>query len=438
MATSRSYEYGRSGVTLSALQLNRLSEIESVARNEFELNPGLSGLAYPIYSMLLEILPKPSMVFDKPQEYVKVYDWIEGAIDVNRNEGIFAKYIHNYTAHQYNLRFGGVNESKVKDLVNQASNAIGLTLAQRILENNGALPSIEGLGAVDAGESARTVFINPRHYPEGDYTGWAGTLLFSFLGYHRFFKEWLLDHERVIATIDTGVGEPLVRTTKNLEGTYDLFAAIQAHTLAVDDYTMREKLIAFLKRKVNADTAQLLGLTADYVANMYGLEQSSPFSVEDLLPFASPYDYQYAQVGIHVGSLNNDLIDKYSVAPYKNLVVHAGKGDDYVYSPDYIANGISVLYDGGDGTDRLSMSRVSQYQKVVLENIKSELFSWRFTVGEVGNNNPIDTKVLAYSVEQVMMGGTSNWFSVSRLNSPTSDILVNLGLPGAYGNTLDF
>lgn len=445
MSTAKNYDYGTIGVTLTPDQLEDLANTYNAAANEFSLNPDKSGLSESIYGLLNSYLVAPSILGGEPihntDEYKAVYAWINGASGVNANSSYFGNYIHTYTASQYTMRYGEISDEDITSKVNQASNEIGLTLAERIIANGGALPSIEGLGAVDAGESARTVFSNSTHQvPEGDYAGWAGTLLFSFLGYDNFFKDWLLETDTVQATIGVGIGEPLTRTTKNIDGTYDYLAALQAHNETVDSFDKLELFTMAIQQLFNfnldLDNSDLLPLAREYFTKQYGLESNHIFNLENILPFANPNDYLYAGIKSQVGTLGDDVLSSYA-DEFKNLVINTGKGNDYLLSPNYIANGTAVLYDGGSGIDALDISNIYAYQKITLESSTSELYNWRFQLQEMSSSPLNAAELLAYSVENITSGEVSSWLTVSELSSIDTNVTVDLGGQGVYGNTID-
>ncbi|MFK3775231.1 hypothetical protein [Pseudomonas sp. NPDC089406] len=440
MSVLQNYEYGSVGVTLSSSQLAVLEAVEGQASVLFEQAPETQGLAYSIYNTLLSFLPEPE-ASSQPGEagwaYKQVYTWIEGARGVNSNQGVFAEYIRAYTGHQYTQRFGSISDSDLTDLVNKASNAIGLTLAERIISNDGRLPSIEGLGAVDAGESARNIFLDSVHYPQGDYTGWAGTLLFSFLGYHRFFNEWLLEQDSVVSTIDVGVGDDLVRITKNVPGSYDFFSALQAHVASVEDFSLWEKIQVALKERLDVEHSELLINARQFMDRVYGAS-ASLFNVEDLLPFATPLNFQYAGLTVNVGTLGSDHINGYPGWQGENLIIHAGQGSDLVSLPNYLASGAFVLLDGGEGFDVLDAYQVLLAQRVVLKISDSPLYSSQFTLNDLTQPATGGPQSYAFSFETVNLGAASDLFSINPIHSADADLVVDMGGGGIFGNTIDF
>ena len=195
-------------------------------------------LGVPIYEKLLSWIsdveptgsgqggnPTGTRLVPKPGVDPAVWRWIEGATKVNAGEGFFADFIREYTKIQYRIRGGDASLAEAKN--QQASNEIALNLANDILAN-GNLPGISGLGAIDAGAAASTVFTGGPHGSSGDYAPWAGTLLFPYLGFDQFFSDLLLSSETVEAAIPTISGGSETKIIKHIEGTYDLLAALVA------------------------------------------------------------------------------------------------------------------------------------------------------------------------------------------------------------------
>lgn len=75
------------------------------------------------------------------------------------------------------------------------------------------MPDIHEVGLIDAGAAASEVFTDASSTGAPNYSPWAGTTLFSYLGDTSFFTEW-------VATNDTS-------PFKIESGTYDLIAAAQ-------------------------------------------------------------------------------------------------------------------------------------------------------------------------------------------------------------------
>ncbi|QLF93821.1 hypothetical protein HW090_11675 [Pseudomonas sp. ABC1] len=439
MSTLRNYEYGYSDFTLTLSQRNELARMLVGVKEKYSLSSSEPGLAQPLYDKLLSFMPEPEA--GEESEYLKVYTWMVGARDVNQGEGVFATYIHNYTANQYFLRFG---ERIGEGLVNGASNAIGITLVERILQNAGRLPSIEGIGAVDGGESVRMVFQHPEYYPEGDYTGWAGTLLFPFLGYKRFFNEWLLDKEQVEATINVGSGPGLPRITKQYEGSYDLFATLKANLQTVEQLNPAEQFASWWRSlsALDKDHDDLVQATNDYVSRIYALEPGHAFEAGGLLPFVGAVAYLSRELDVKVGTLGDDVIDDYWPDAKESFIIHAGNGDDIIYIPPYAESSGAALIDGGSGYDRLFFSNSDTPHALFISLDRLDdaeaLYTWRFSVNHLGSSPASKEKAFVYSVEYLEASSESDWLSVSRPVRSNVDIMVDLAGQGDYGNTLDF
>ncbi|KHS91584.1 hypothetical protein RC86_11145 [Pectobacterium brasiliense] len=178
MAIIYEYHYGNGGFILSEPQQKELRTL--LDKQLTQSGTGAKSLAVPLYDKILSYLPVPSI---NVGEYFKVYTWLQGAREVNNDSSVYSVFIRNYTKIQYELRYGELNELELSILnnkIDEASNNIGFELVRNILNHNGLLPGLEGLGVLDGGEAARKVFQGDI-YPEGDFTGWAGYNAFPFL-----------------------------------------------------------------------------------------------------------------------------------------------------------------------------------------------------------------------------------------------------------------
>ncbi|MCV0429071.1 MAG: hypothetical protein K5905_26765, partial [Roseibium sp.] len=349
---SSDFTRGDGGYTFTEEQLAELKALQASVEAQYQQNEYQVGLAVPIYQKILEFISDG----DGPKEGVtpEVWYWINGAADVNNQEGFFAAFIHEYTRIQYELRGGDPADFQGAQNEGQsASNDIGLKLLEDIIEY-GNLPSIEGLGALDGGAAASSVFQNlPGHGgSEGDYAGWAGTLLFPFFGVNRFFDEWLLTDEAVPGTVE-GQGEKIF---KHSTGTYDLIAMMQASVQAAYEAALNEPfeaimVAAFGPEGLVTDHTALIRELDNFFRSYYQLDEADGFnpSADFLLdPNAlSTQDYWW-----DVGTHEDDILDREDGYPreifQESFVVNAGDGDDFVSGG---AN--SDLIDGDRGNDTL-------------------------------------------------------------------------------------
>jgi len=442
------YYYGSAGITLSTAQQ---SELRMLFNTTNKSNLSKLGLAVPLYDKLLSFLPAPASA---NTGYAQVYKWIEGARDVNANDGVFATFIRNYTVNQYTLRFGDETpEAFILDRVNVASNTIGLTLIRSILANNGVLPSIEGIGAVDGGESARMVFASS-YYLEGDYTGWAGALLFSYLGYDRFFYDWLLNQDDVSATIHGG-GVPEIRIIKNHAGTYDLMTSLAATQETINSLSTANKIEAFWNKyfggTIDTDQDNLVHATNLYVEEYYDLYNIPFFKAGEKLPYLGIWgnidEFLNGELGVKVGTVYNDKPSKFAASIdeklYRNYIIHAGDGNDKINAyineiVGYAPYG-NVLFDGGAGIDFLDYS-ITAYQQIrihiTLEEIYGTGYDWRYTVAKHTDLSTPWGYDFNYSIENLKATNEADVLSITTTSIGDEVLYIDLGNGGTLGNTL--
>lgn len=130
------------------------------------------------YQLVIDAIKNTS---GQPAEGVDeaVWVWVNGAKNVNSNTGAFAHYIRNYTLYQYQLR-AGAPPPNPDQLVQNASNDIARNFISDILyggdkdgflftntQFKGELPSLHGIGLIDAGGAASQVFNGPASSTRG-------------------------------------------------------------------------------------------------------------------------------------------------------------------------------------------------------------------------------------------------------------------------------
>lgn len=451
MAITYEYHYGNGGFILSPPQQKELEKllIEQVAL----ASSGAKSLAVPLYDKILSYLPVPSI---NVGEYFKVYTWLQGAREVNNDSSVYSVFIRNYTKIQYELRYGELNELELSILnnkINEASNNIGFELVRNILNHNGLLPGLEGLGVLDGGEAARKVFQGDI-YPEGDFTGWAGTMLFPFLGYDRFYEEWLLTTEEINAEIRTGSGI-VDRIIKEHSGTYDLIAALQANQETIDSYNLLESIYAVIRSFENVDKSQqeIIEKTNSFISTTYALPADHPFLAGNKLPYDKVL-FQTTNLGFSSGSQGDDDYKDFWIgdrANYLNYIVHAGMGNDGILGvpttyPSLIPS--SALIDGGPGFDSLSYHISKDIDdngtplklSITFEEIASHFYNWRFSIDKSPSEGYSIYKGhdYAYSIEFLEGTNNSDTFIIKTL--PTFNEIITVDLLGSktgYGDTID-
>lgn len=108
--------------------------------------------------------------------------WMQGAANINENVGSEAAFVRQYTAAQFEVRFGVALDLNV---IQDVSNKIAGTVLEEILRT-GTVPSISTIAQDDALPAARDIF-------RGDPGGWAGNPLFLFLGHSAAFTNNILE-----------------------------------------------------------------------------------------------------------------------------------------------------------------------------------------------------------------------------------------------------
>ncbi len=419
MAITYEYHYGNGGFILSKPQQKELEKllIEQAAL----ANSGAKSLAVPLYDKILSYLPVPDINIG---EYFKVYTWLQGAREVNNDSSVHSIFIRNYTKIQYELRYGELTELELKTLnnkIDEASNNIGFELVNNILRHNGLLPGLEGLGVLDGGEAARKVFQGDI-YPKGDFTGWAGTILFPFLGYDRFYEEWLLTTEEVNAEIRTGSGI-VDRIIKEHSGTYDLITALQANQETIDSYSLLEAIYAVIRSFENVDKSQqeIIDKTNEFIRTTYDLPFNHPFLAGNKLPYDKTL-FQTTNLGFSSGSQSDDSYKDFWIgdrANYLNYIVHAGMGNDGILGvpttyPSLIPG--NALIDGGSGFDSLSYHINKDIDdngtplklSITFEEIASHSYNWRFSIDKSSSEGYSIYKGVDYAYSIEFLEGTNN------------------------------
>ncbi|MBN3068108.1 calcium-binding protein [Pectobacterium brasiliense] len=451
MAITYEYHYGNGGFILSKPQQKELGEL--LDKQLFQAGTGAKSLAVPLYDKILSYLPVPSI---NVGEYFKVYTWLQGAREVNNDSSVYSVFIRNYTKIQYELRYGELNELELSILnnkINEASNNIGFELVDNILSHSGLLPGLEGLGVLDGGEAARKVFQGDI-YPKGDFTGWAGTMLFPFLGYDRFYEEWLLTTEEINAEIRTGSGI-VDRIIKEHSGTYDLIAALQANQETIDSYNLLESIYAVIRSFENVDKSQqeIIEQTNSFISTTYALPADHPFLAGNKLPYDKVL-FQTTNLGFSSGSQDDDDYKDFWIgdrANYLNYIVHAGMGNDGILGvpttyPSLIPG--SALIDGGQGFDSLSYHISKDIDdngtplklSITFEEIASHFYNWRFSIDKSPSEGYSIYKGhdYAYSIEFLEGTNNSDTFIIKTL--PTFNEIITVDLLGSktgYGDTID-
>lgn len=98
-----------------------------------------------------------------------VLAWVNGALQVNANVGVFSHFIRTYSTTQYEIRFGEPSTTSLQSV----SDAVARAVADDILET-GLLPSLDTIGDKDAGATIAGYF-------QGDPGGFIGRRSHDFV-----------------------------------------------------------------------------------------------------------------------------------------------------------------------------------------------------------------------------------------------------------------
>lgn len=265
--------------TLSSAQVSYLS---SLIANGPDASGIHQGTYRTLYTAIIEMVTDDyGLATASPKAGVEnsVWLWLNGARDVNSGVGYFSDYIRMYTEKQYLLRTGEVLDSSA---IQDTSNVIALAVANQIISDNGLIPDILTIGEDDAGSIAAGIFLD-------NYSGWAGTLLFPFLGVGDFTRDWLFS---LNAT-----------DQKPLSGTYDL---VTAAAVSRDIAESWENFASFISNEIfgegightvsnnnigEANTEALLANLRNEANNVfqlaYGLPDQGRFQIGGDLPLYS-------------------------------------------------------------------------------------------------------------------------------------------------------
>ncbi|MCK1540945.1 hypothetical protein IVB12_02790 [Bradyrhizobium sp. 179] len=428
------YSYG-SGWNLEGIvqrltsdELDSLQALLSQQAAIYSQNNSQAGLGAPLYKALLGFISDKTIVNGKevltPKAGVDqgVFNWISNAININSQRGFAADFIATYTIEQKELRDGQTDD--VDGLAQKASNNIAFNVISGILASDGVIPSVQGLGVYDAGAAASTVFIDSDN-PNGDYAGWAGTLLFPYLGASSFYTNWLRNTEPFTGTIQGPEGTQTI-TFKHESGTYDLVSSIEAAQKTGQDLSdpsskkfntfdavdgMRA-LIGGPQGAIVGNLKSLAQTTQSFFQTYYGLAPKSEFipSSEDIV-FSQSAGGQLWQSLLRM-AFNVSTGLQYvtgTVAADTNLsapdddrttVIVGGPNNDTIYAP---SDG-DALIDGGAGDD------------IIYGGNGNDLI-----FGGAGNN----VLYSGYGPEQVLVGGSGETAKAAGVaGNPTPDLPI--------------
>ncbi len=420
-------------------QINEIQTLYTAALGATDAQRSTGELHTALYQYIFEqisdvdsngnYIPKSTLTSEEQSAWL----WVEGAIGVNSNDGeFFSDFIRDYTAEQYQIRYGqtlGDNDNDTIDDLQDASNDIAIAFAEDILNisqngtinQNHELPPLSRIGEHDAGAVAATVFNGTDHgltYSE-NYSGWAGTLLFPYLGNGAIGSETIEDsftHQWLLIDDDPNDDR------KALSGTYDLLAAVVASdnvSSVWDVIANRDELLETIQNNSIGETAtedlleDLRNAGNTFFQNAYGLTDSESYRVGGDLPLYTPNELidgiSYLITPEYVlGSLFDDT--NLTHTGTETAIIHAGLGDDTIFAKgnSELLASPSVI-DGGNGDDTINysdMPTTSNADRIFLvqHDLTDGLYSKYYTVTGL-NSLPVFIDNV-YGIENFI--GTSN------------------------------
>lgn len=392
--------------TFTEQELLELITFIDKANAQMDINSTVKGIWTPVYDKLIEILDNAESKGRIGSEDEATVAWVAGAKNVNGESGLFADFIREYTIYMQETRghtpqFPGQPEANAQ----AASNGVARNFFNDIKSRFGddstkfTLPTIRETGENDAGAAAQVVF-------NGEYVPWAGTLLFPYLGYDEFFKDWVLITNSVSG--DGSVFDPdqnfVVQT-----GTYDLISVVRAGyeatiSAAFGDLfnpfeAFANSFLQFIGQPplgaLDGDHSDLIQETNRWFYEQYGLTATDGLNPGDALVFnnSGVLGGERYQIGtIHsdngTADANGNIRKALRLDPITQ-VANAGAGDDIIIatfaSQGFGASDFKYLVDGGDGSDTL----LFEDNNITLEFERlqnpSEFATWRVVTGYSDN-----------------------------------------------------
>ncbi|MCA2598535.1 MAG: hypothetical protein IM526_26685, partial [Microcystis sp. M38BS1] len=350
-------------------------------------------------------------------------EWLRGAADVNRGEGVFSDFIRDYTNHQHFLRYG--RELTAQELQTLSDNIAENVIAEILNSHNNPsladIPTLSVIGQNDAKGVIDSKF-------DQDITAWSGVVLFPFLGNRTFLNEMLSD--------------------TNATSTYRVIAALDSLTVAAGGVNPLEALQLFgqmVENYLSPGFGPSIPVVIDVAGDLTGFV-SSAYGRDDYLSnfFANAV---LGRVGIHADTLH--LTEGGNIK-----LVHGGPGDDMIIAD--ALSGFGHIIDGGDGEDKLDLSVATSDLEVTSDadsyvhhrilfdgGIFSEdtvLVNTEHLLLGSGDDNVTINQSIASSLQTLATGGGNDAVSITSTNlSPALEVDLGSGddeFAGGNGNEL--
>ena len=322
--------------TFTQEELDRVAaELDAIST----LSDDVQGKYVPVYDVILDILTDETELFGRVAGLEQpVWLWINGAKLVNANVGYSAYFIREYTRAQYEQRYG---QTLTDRELNSASNTIAAAFVNDIL--GGSTPTINALGIIDAAPIAGSIF---NEVFDANYSAWAGTLLFPYLGIVSYYRDWI-------------VNENTVPGFKPIDGSYDLIAATAAAVpLANSTVAVAINLIStfgFGGTLSSFIIAKILGaVTNNFFTDIYQTDEFGfDHSIGSDLFSPGGSDTTYLVGTLFDDTYNKDSnLNKAVNGTSGNDIINAGLGDDDIFASDG-----DDLIDGDKGEDTIDTGK---------------------------------------------------------------------------------
>ena len=326
-----------------------------------------------------EVIVMPSMGVP-----ANVWQWFQGAEQVNRGTGPFSDFIREYTEEQYRIRTGAEPAS---NFTQNGSNAIAFEVIGDIL-NNGVLPTLAQIGQRDATKSVEA-------FPNADAAAWSGNILFVPLGDRSFLDQYLLS---------------------NAADPYNLLAAFhsayRAGGITYDNLTLGGFMTAF-----GTGISMAFGAGATIDASLIASAGNSIASY-----FTSMYGSSAAYLPLH--GITVDVLGR-------SGTISGTSNGELIYGADgadtFALTAGSDILDGGSGNDTALYQGSSSMSVVIGPRTSAAAY--------VGNVFGAGGDISLFNVEHIVTGSGQDSFKINGFSSGVTSLTIDAG---AGSDTISF
>lgn len=371
--------------TFSTSQLSQLQTLRTA---------GLYADAYAfIVDTITDLLTSPDGVIiavpavDVPSN---VWQWFQGAEQVNRGTGPFSDYIREYTAEQYRIRTG---TEPASGFLQHASDEIAKLVIDDIL-SDGVLPSLAQIGSADAAKSTES-------FPNGDPAAWSGNLLFLALGDGTFFQRYLLH----------GSGSNADATDP-----YDFLAAVRSSQHAASA-TVGSFTLGGIAQAITTGLSLAAGPGATLDLALMASANSAAVNFFTSVYGQSPYYLDSHGIILDIQGRSGGLTGTTS-----GELIYASDGNDTI-----LGTAGSDIVDGGAGSDTIIFQTPGSLSVII--EARSSVATYLGNVFGSGANNSL------YRIESLITGSGNDVFLINSFSTGVSGLAID----GGQGtNTLSF